>query len=159
NVARRALRLSRRLADRPLGPTPLAAAFQRALAGWLRFGFVLAALAGAGAGRFSVFGLERVVTADDVYRCGHIARSASAHDGHRRAVNDPSRAHDARPAIRGLAGRAVRLDVRRPVGAARLHPVGVAHRGVSVVHGRTDRWQLKDQSSNKQETIGGWVPR
>src|SRR6266513_4604602 len=73
NAARRALRLSRRLADGPLGTAPLAALVQRAVTGRLRPSVVLAALARLGAGRVSVPGVERAVVAGDVHPRGHLA--------------------------------------------------------------------------------------
>ena len=115
NPARRRLCLPRRLADRPVGPAPLADALQRALTGGLRFGAGLAPLAGAVARFISVSRLERVVVAYDLHRCRHLAQGTPAHHGHRRPIHGAPRADDARAAGGRMAHHALRLDPGRAI--------------------------------------------
>ncbi len=103
NVSRRDLRLSRRLAHRSLGTKKIPAAVQRDFNCRLHFGFGLAKLAGAAARLVFISRVERAVVAGDILRHRHFAAIQPPHDGRRRAIHDPPRADDARPARRRLA--------------------------------------------------------
>src|SRR5208282_2809528 len=102
NFSGRDLRLSRRLVNGSVGTTARVAGVQRRVRGRLHSGSRVAALAGAVARFISVSGLERAVAADNVRRRRHLARTAPAHDGHRRAIPGTPCADDARPAHRRL---------------------------------------------------------
>jgi hypothetical protein len=141
NISRRDLCLSRRLADRSLGTKKIAAAVQRHFHCRLRFGFGLAKLARAAARLIFVSRMERAVAARDIFRHRHVAAKPPAHDGRRRAIHDPPRADDARPADRRLAAHALRLDGRRALRARAVHHNEPADGGVSVVHVRAGNWQ------------------
>src|SRR5262245_50107435 len=103
NAPRRALCLSRRLADRPLGTTPLTDALQRAVAGGLPPRPGLASLASAGGGLVSVPRLERIFTADNLCRRGDLTACAATYDGHRHSIYGASGPNDDRSAGRRLA--------------------------------------------------------
>src|SRR5205807_8636180 len=95
-------------------------AVQRSVTGRLYSGPGLASLAGFGAGRISVSGLERVIFADDVRGGGHFSGREPAHHGHWRAINGAPGADDAGTAGGRLADHPLRLDHGHRVRPAEL---------------------------------------
>ena len=100
----------------------------------LRFGFGLAKLACSSARFIFISRVERAVAARDLFGHRHFTAKPPAHDGRRRAIHDPPRADDARPAPRRLAAHALRLDGWRALRARALHHDEPAHIDVSMVH-------------------------
>ena len=91
-----------------------------------------------------------------LFRHRHVRlQSQPPHDGRRRAIHDPPRADDARPADRRLAAHALRLDGRRALRARALHRDEPADGGVPMVHVRAGSRRQPPRLALKQNATPG----
>src|SRR5437660_15213 len=90
----------------------------------------MASLAGF-TGRSSPFsGVERAITARDLFDSGYFSTSGKAYDGNWRSIHGSPHSHDARSADGRLAHHPFRMDARDAIRVIDLHCAHTCYSGV-----------------------------